>query len=76
MDTFFKAVSTQEVKKCYYIKKKLNETYLYATCFSGTFHSRRNIHRISPNIIMRFSSTNYAGCNWSMIDSYKCAKFN
>lgn len=44
-------------------------TNLHITGFSGTLHSAGDIHRVAPDVVVWFLSTDYSGYNRTLADS-------
>lgn len=47
-------------------------SYLYFVQHSSAVHSAGHIYRVTPNIILRFMSSNHSCNYWPMVYSCKC----
>ena len=45
--------------------------YLDMACLPGAVHSTCHVDRVTPNIIVRFPSTDYSGQQWSFVQTLK-----
>lgn len=44
-------------------------SYLYAARLSRALHPRGDVHRVAPDVIVRFASANHAGRDGAVIDT-------
>lgn len=57
---------------CNYVKpeKRSAVKYLYLSLYSGAVHPARHVHRVSPNVVLRSSSSNHSCNHRSNIDTW------
>lgn len=48
------------------------QTHLDLVGFARRLHARRDVHGVSPDVVVRFTGTDHTGDHWTHVDS--CGK--